>query len=92
MGLAALPRKLRLADHVPTFDLDRVLTGEGLGAVHGLIFERPQLCGHGQVNMLHIAGASYVDRRGREWSSMPIHAALLFFNLLDYIWPHSWFK
>ena len=44
-----------------------VLAGNGVAVGTGVIFERPQLGGHGQVHVLPVAGYPSVQSRRCEW-------------------------
>ena len=70
-----LERGLRLAallDHLPelgpvgdasAFGLVHVLAGDGVAVGLGVVLERPELGGHGQVHVLPVAGHPGIERR-----------------------------
>ena len=69
VGLAAL------LDHLPelgpvgdaaALGLVHVLAGYGVAVGPGVVLERPELGGHGQVHVLPVAGYPGVERRRRE--------------------------
>ena len=64
-GFVEHPLKLRPVGDPAALGLVHVLSGDDVAVLLGVVPERPQLCGHGQVYVLAVAGHPGVQGNGR---------------------------
>ena len=84
-GLAALVdhvAELGPVGNAAALGLVHVLAGHGVAVGLGVVAERPQLGGHGEVHVLAVAGHSRVEGRRGQGLQLFFHCLVLLFVIL----------